>query len=375
MQCNRVRLKSLFFLTGCMLFIFQVEGWPDGAPCIHAVLESMNPLEAVEHQGGLQLTIPPFHIEVEQKCYWANQPIAFTLQGNSTKEKYKGFAIQPIVYKGSKQGRRIGQFLRLDDNGSWQLQCFRQRNSVTHSHDEPKKRMQLWWKNDEDDTQTVQFVATVVVSLRKFWVKTVFSDPIPPCNQRQEIGAWQREAVTPPPAVSAFKMDTFRMFNREQANFIENSISSIPLERERPKPIMRPRTEAPSFAPIQTTVPPPLPTTTQDTVPRRRLNHVIPIPDMEVNRRPRPTTQSPFAVRFAPQLTTTMRPVIVSQNRNNFGFRRGFNPRTQNTFTQNTFSSPVCRDFDTPQQCFSWIPFCSSSAYMRSFCPRTCRFC
>ena len=32
-----------------------VFGWPDGAPCVHAAYESMNPLEAVEHQGGLQV--------------------------------------------------------------------------------------------------------------------------------------------------------------------------------------------------------------------------------------------------------------------------------------------------------------------------------
>lgn len=55
-------------------------------------------------------------------------------------------------------GQRLGQFLRLDDNGSWQQQCFQTKDAITHSHDEPKQRMQLWWKNDADETQIVQFV-------------------------------------------------------------------------------------------------------------------------------------------------------------------------------------------------------------------------
>ncbi|VDL82120.1 unnamed protein product [Nippostrongylus brasiliensis] len=51
----------------------------------------------------------------------------------------------------------MGQLMRLDDNGSWQQQCFRFKNSATHSHDEKKKHMRLWWKADED-SRTVQFV-------------------------------------------------------------------------------------------------------------------------------------------------------------------------------------------------------------------------
>ena len=35
--------------------IGQIWAWPDGAPCVYAAFESMNPLEAVEHQGGLMV--------------------------------------------------------------------------------------------------------------------------------------------------------------------------------------------------------------------------------------------------------------------------------------------------------------------------------
>ncbi|VDN52015.1 unnamed protein product [Dracunculus medinensis] len=178
-------LKIVFLII--ILLHEQFECWPDGAPCIHSTFESMNPLEAVEHQGGLQLTPPPYEIVVKQKCYWKGQPIELSLKGKTIKDRFKGFAIQPIS---------IGRFLRLDNNGSWQQQCYRYRNSVTHSHDELKKKMKLWWKNDDDDSNYVQFVATVVKSQKEFWVKSILSIPIPPCHL-EPLG--MREEYVPPP--------------------------------------------------------------------------------------------------------------------------------------------------------------------------------
>lgn len=50
MSATVLRIYSIL-----LLFSIVCYAWPDGAPCIHAVFESMNPLEAVEHQGGLQV--------------------------------------------------------------------------------------------------------------------------------------------------------------------------------------------------------------------------------------------------------------------------------------------------------------------------------
>lgn len=54
-------IKNNLFKTINLLFLFgyktTIKAWPDGAPCVHAVLDSMNPLEAIEHQGGLQVKI------------------------------------------------------------------------------------------------------------------------------------------------------------------------------------------------------------------------------------------------------------------------------------------------------------------------------
>ncbi|VDN95170.1 unnamed protein product [Brugia pahangi] len=164
-------------LLSVLSLITVVISWPDGAPCTHAVFDSMNPLEAVEHYGGLQLTVPPYHIEVRQKCYWVNQPLECI----------------------------IGQFLRLDDNGSWQQQCFRFKNSVTHSHDEKKKQIKLWWKNELNDDDYVQFVATVVKAQKEFWVKSVKSIPIPPCRiEKNGIQDYVPDPITPPPPVRHF---------------------------------------------------------------------------------------------------------------------------------------------------------------------------
>ncbi|KHN82574.1 Defense protein l(2)34Fc [Toxocara canis] len=183
-----------------------VYSWPDGAPCKRAVVESMNPLQAEEHAGGLQLTDPPYRIDVDSKCYWRNQAVTLTLRGNTTKEHFKGFVIQPLIYKGFKQGKRSGKLVRLDDNGSWRQQCFRYQDSVTNAHDEDKNEVRLWWKNDKDDDYIVQFVATVVKSQYVFWVKSVLSPPLPPCRLQRKFEGYVPPPVTAPPQTIPFKL-------------------------------------------------------------------------------------------------------------------------------------------------------------------------
>ncbi|KAI6190132.1 hypothetical protein M3Y97_00083800 [Aphelenchoides bicaudatus] len=359
---------------------------PTEPPCIHAAFESMNPLEAIEHQGGLQLSVPPFSIETKQKCYWVNQPVELTLQGNTTKDQFKGFAIQPFIYEGPNAGRRIGQFLRLDDNGSWQNQCFQKRDSVTHSHDERKKKITLWWKNDQNDDVTVQFVGTVVIALRQFWVKSVLSVPIPPCKQRQEISNWQHPAITVPPPVGQFKINTFHMFNQQNSNFLASSFANerqpVPVARPAPitpQPVFVAPQPQPTFTappPVQTT-PMQLPTRTPITsfrqnpfvpqqfrpvpqqsrpiqpqqVPqqRQRLTHIIPLPNMETNARPR-------------QQQFNRRPFLV-------------NSATPSFNTPQTNQNQQCLDREPMNRCVSWIQFCRTSTFMQTSCRRSCRLC
>jgi hypothetical protein len=70
------KLLLFLFIFFIIVNLFYVSAWPDGAPCLRTVIDSMNPLEAVEHQGGLQLTEPPFQIQLDQPCYKSGQPVA-----------------------------------------------------------------------------------------------------------------------------------------------------------------------------------------------------------------------------------------------------------------------------------------------------------
>ncbi|CAB3396980.1 unnamed protein product [Caenorhabditis bovis] len=343
-------LGSLFILLSSIPLVLS---WPDGAPCVHAAFESMNPLEAVEHQGGLQLSVPPYEIAIDQKCYWRNQPIGLTLQGLNESVFFKGFVIQPFKWNNDQLGNRIGQLVRLDDNGSWQQQCFRFKDSATHSHDEKKKHIKMWWKND-DELDTVQFVATVVKHQTMFWVKSVRSRPIPPCRlNRDGFPSYRAPLPTVPPPVKQFKMETFRVFDSIGAETLDQTLHNQP----QPSPIATSPTmtkiipvvdgfqrgSASFSAQVQTsTAPPPLPATVQTTTFR-------PIPA-------RPRQQ------------------IVAQQPSPAFRRRG-----QSTFRQSSsFSSGTCIDRDPQNRCPQWRQFCRSPShqrYLSTFCARTCQFC
>ncbi|KAL3083127.1 hypothetical protein niasHS_010929 [Heterodera schachtii] len=304
-----------------LLALFAVSfdfcfAWPDGAPCLRTVYDSMNPLEAVEHQGGLQLSEPPFSIEVDSQCYTAGRPLSLTLRGNGSTE-FKGFAMQSLVFDGTRVGtKRTGQFLRMDDNGSWQFQCFRIRDSITHSHDDKKGRITLWWRGDYTG-ETVQFIATVVQNLKRFWVRSIVSVPIPSCSMRSSFGVWNKETPTVPPPTDTFKKETFELFNPGSAAQLISEISALPSEG-------RPR----NFFPQQPT-PQPQPNPTFF----------------------RATETTPFVVATTPSF---------------------FRPNQQfQRFGQNS----ACRDATSTRHCLQWVQFCPTNPWMGQFCKATCRMC
>uniref|UniRef100_A0A1I7Y0B7 Reelin domain-containing protein n=1 Tax=Steinernema glaseri TaxID=37863 RepID=A0A1I7Y0B7_9BILA len=413
----------LFLLSAALLG--AVVAWPDGAPCVHAAYESMNPLEAVEHQGGLQLTVPPYTIELEQKCYWKSQPIGIVLKGNTTRDKFKGFVIQPIVYQGARAGRRIGQFLRLDDNGSWQQQCFRLKDSVTHSHQENKKKLRLWWKNDDDDSVFVQFVATVVKAQKIFWVRSVVSEPLPPCRVQRTMTGFVAAHITPPPAVKQFKMDTWRQFNLQASakrsiegfapeNVDEGRIQDIqfatrpvpttpsplpppPVVVTRPvpvpvaagqpvaQPVMQPKIHVVDHDVISQPTPPP--TTSIPSVQRQKLTRIIPMPHMISNKPHLLTTPQPI---LRPEPIVVQQQFVPQQQHFVPQQQQQFIPQQQQFAPQpfqqarTPFQAPrmvarpqvnQCFDMESPANCFMWAQRCGDNAYVQRFCRRACRFC
>ncbi|KAK6055514.1 hypothetical protein COOONC_06981, partial [Cooperia oncophora] len=178
--------------------------------------------------------------------------ISVHLQGLNDTVWYKGFVIQPFEWNNGQLGQRMGQLMRLDDNGScasskFQLSTPRFKNSATHSHDEKKKHIRLWWKIDED-SRTVQllfdenafiFRATVVKHQTMFWVKSVLSPPIPPCRvSKNGIENYEKPLPTPPPPVKQFKMDTNRVFGGDRA--------ALPSVTPAPAPVQAPPQPAPA---------------------------------------------------------------------------------------------------------------------------------
>lgn len=140
---------SLIFATQWQLAI----AWPDGAPCVWAAYESLNPLEAVEHQGGLQVNIlMSMYSKTTQLCYtcaamnqlhnsicssrlhpstsisaatattivfplivcspYRSAPncvtsvFAVTIRANNSKLPFKGFAMQAFFVEGTRAGQR-----------------------------------------------------------------------------------------------------------------------------------------------------------------------------------------------------------------------------------------------------------------------------
>lgn len=65
-----------------------------------------------------------------------------------------------------------------------------------------------------------------MISLRQFWVKTLVSAPLWPCRLQRQTGDWQRAPITPPPPVGRFKIDTFRMFNQQGSDLLQNALAN-----------------------------------------------------------------------------------------------------------------------------------------------------
>ncbi|KAF7634688.1 Reelin domain-containing protein [Meloidogyne graminicola] len=242
--------------------------------------------------------------------------------------------MQPLIFNGARAGSRSGQFVHLDDNGSWQFQCFRQRDSVTHSHDEGKERLKLWWRGD-GSTDTVQFVATVVQSLRRFWVKSVLSAPLPPCSLFPNGLGWLSPPPTTPPPADTFKLETFQMFNGKDSAQLAQSLSkSLPASRHQafPQRIL----SEPGFV-------------------TNNLHFVILLLQKPSTTTLSPSTFTPEVPRFQQQ---------QQQQRQQFQ-SRSFVPQLH---TQQT----ACHD-SSPSACLRWLPFCATSAWMQQFCKASCR--
>uniref|UniRef100_A0A0N4ZSA1 ShKT domain-containing protein n=1 Tax=Parastrongyloides trichosuri TaxID=131310 RepID=A0A0N4ZSA1_PARTI len=354
----------------------------------------MNPLEAPEHQGGLMLTEPPYEIEVSARCYWRNTPITVTLKGKDKKTRFRGFAMQPRIFNGPMRGQRTGSFIRLDASGSWQVQCFKYNNSITHSHNEKKTQLTFWWKSNGDETQTIQFVATVVESVKVFWVESVLSQPIPPCKIEREFGPWEPGPITEPPKPSQFKIDTVEFFRTGKIDFNR---------RLTQKDIKDSRKDTSTVFESKSTIRQQQfrPTAGKKKYHKNRaLNHVIPLFAMEIFNKSHPynfssapriihegsimsttriqavtTRNTPITTRNLPITTrnlptTTVRSIPTTTKR--VQISQVILRQNQNTAQKR---GGLCVDKAEKSRCLAWSRFCQQSLAIRQACSRTCRFC
>lgn len=377
-------INQIFILTIFCLSLY-LNAWPDGMPCSRGQLKSMNPLEAPEHQGGLMLTEPPYEIEVSSRCYWRNTPISgkfllflfiiiiknlfifliiVTLKGKDRKTRFKGFALQSRIFKGPMRGQRAGSFLRLDANGSWQVQCFKYNNSITHSHNEKKTQLTFWWKSNGDETQTIQFVATVVESVKVFWVESVVSIPIPPCRIEREFGPWEPNPITPPPMPSQFKIETDKLFKSGQV-----SLNRSPFQRDMKDSRKEDMSEFGSKSTLRQQQF--RPTAGKKYSKNKFLKHVIPLLEMDFFNKKRHYSLS-LAPRSIHEGSVTTKNTIQPNTPRGVQISQ-VTLRQQSNFTQNR--GRICVDKAEKTRCLAWSRFCQQSLAIRQACNRTCRVC
>ena len=134
----------------------------------------MNPSVSDTHKGGEQQTEVPFEITSNKKKARAGEIISIDIKpkkGSLDVTEFKGFLVQGVDQVSQKT---VGVFdVGDDDPKIKKMTCGGSRGSaVSHKNSEPKSEISLKWKVPSIGNQTtVQFSATIVASIQKFWVK------------------------------------------------------------------------------------------------------------------------------------------------------------------------------------------------------------
>lgn len=288
------------------------------------------------------------------------------MKGKDRKTRFKGFAMQSRYFNGPMRGQRAGSFLRLDANGSWQVQCFKHNNSITHSHNEKKSQLTFWWKSNGDEAHAIQFVATVVESVKVFWVESVLSNPIPPCKIEREFGPWEPSPITPPPIPSQFKIETAEIFRTGLM-----TSNRIPFQRN----MKDSRKE--DFVSFQTksTLPrqQPLRTTAGKKYSKNKiLKHVIPLFEMDIFNKTRHYSSLSSAPRQIHEGSVTTNFLINSTPSKGIKISHVTLKQRQNLSQKR---GRICIDKADKNRCLAWARFCQQSIAIRQACSRTCRVC
>ncbi|NXY84970.1 FRRS1 reductase, partial [Alcedo cyanopectus] len=153
-----MRRHSCFAFLFCGIFLPGILGFPQTNTSIDC--DSLLP----NYEAEPQTSAPPYIIAAAFDNFEAGNEIQVTLEALKD-AGFKGFHLQAREIEGDVP---IGTF-KITDANTKGLECHNVTNSaVTHANSDIKKKITTTWIAPSD-VQELQFIATVVQDLDKFW--------------------------------------------------------------------------------------------------------------------------------------------------------------------------------------------------------------
>ncbi|NXU58541.1 FRRS1 reductase, partial [Turnix velox] len=153
-----MRRHSCFGFLFCAIFLPRILGFPQANTSIDC--DSLLP----NYEAEPQTSAPPYLITVSFDNFEPENEVQVTLE--ALKDGFKGFHLQAREIEGDAP---VGTF-KITDPNTKGLECHNVTNSaVSHTNSDVKKKITTTWIAPHD-VRDLQFIATVVQDLEKFWV-------------------------------------------------------------------------------------------------------------------------------------------------------------------------------------------------------------
>ncbi|NXN11811.1 FRRS1 reductase, partial [Indicator maculatus] len=154
-----MRRHSCFVFLFCGIFLPGILGFPQTNTSIDC--DSLLP----NYEAEPQTSAPPYIIAVAFDNFEPGNEIQVTLEGLKD-VGFKGFNLQAREVEGDVP---VGAF-KITDPNTKGLGCHNMTNSaVSHANSDVKRKVTTTWIAPPD-VKDLQFIATVVQDLEKFWV-------------------------------------------------------------------------------------------------------------------------------------------------------------------------------------------------------------
>ncbi|KAF1402941.1 Ferric-chelate reductase 1, partial [Eudyptula minor novaehollandiae] len=154
-----MRRHSCFVFLFCGIFLPRILGFPQANTSIDC--DSLLP----NYQAEPQTSAPPYLIAVSFDNFEPGNEIQVTLEALKD-VGFKGFNLQAREIEGDVP---VGTF-KITDPNTKGLECHNVTNSaVSHANSDVKQKVTTTWIAPRD-VRDLQFIATVVQDLEKFWV-------------------------------------------------------------------------------------------------------------------------------------------------------------------------------------------------------------